>query len=368
MIHKKLDEISAEDMQILVSNAERETSTLEFKQQLPGNTNNDKKEFLADISAFANTRGGDIVFGIQEQDGVAKNAIGLEDADLDQQMQRLEQIVRDGLEPRLASIELSAVKSSGALWFLIIRIKKSWHAPHMVKFQGTSRFYKRNSGGKYQMDVNEIRSAFSQSGDFRSTLDKWQGDRIAKIQTDHPSPFQEPTVIVQIVPLDAFSDPNKLSTSQLESAKRTLKFTPFGSSGYNTSYNIDGIRNIYTDRHHDSGVRNYDSYCQLYRSGIVESLSNTIGTYIDDGPRRGKDALFHVATNWFAQHYLEQSLKYLKALGEIDVVGPKVIRTTLLNMLGASLTDARDRYSDSTVFDRETILLPDIYIDEIPTN
>jgi predicted HTH transcriptional regulator len=36
-----------------------------------GGSDRDRKEFLADVSAFANPSGGDIVIGIEEDEGVA---------------------------------------------------------------------------------------------------------------------------------------------------------------------------------------------------------------------------------------------------------------------------------------------------------
>jgi hypothetical protein len=39
---------------------------------------------------------------------------------------------------------------------LRIRIPPSWAAPHIVTFQGLSRFYPRNSAGKYPLDAGEI--------------------------------------------------------------------------------------------------------------------------------------------------------------------------------------------------------------------
>lgn len=39
---------------------------LDYKRDLPGDKDAEKKEFLADVTSFANAGGGDIVFGIVE--------------------------------------------------------------------------------------------------------------------------------------------------------------------------------------------------------------------------------------------------------------------------------------------------------------
>ena len=43
---------------------------------------------------------------------------------------------------------------------VLVRIPRSWVSPHMVTHKGTSRFFARNSAGKYQLDVSELRTAF----------------------------------------------------------------------------------------------------------------------------------------------------------------------------------------------------------------
>ena len=66
MIAPTLNQIDESAIEALKTNTVSESKTLEYKSQLPGGTDAEKKEFLADISAFANTREGDFVFGVEE--------------------------------------------------------------------------------------------------------------------------------------------------------------------------------------------------------------------------------------------------------------------------------------------------------------
>ena len=65
MIPKRIDAISGDDLRTIVSEGVKEGRTLEFKESLPGRGDSDRKEFLADITSFANTSGGDIVYGMR---------------------------------------------------------------------------------------------------------------------------------------------------------------------------------------------------------------------------------------------------------------------------------------------------------------
>ncbi|MEH2303471.1 MAG: RNA-binding domain-containing protein, partial [Nostoc sp.] len=104
MINKQFDLIDKIDIDALIYNGVAEKRTLEYKEKLPGNSDDDKKEFLADISSFANASGGDIIYGIQEQrdsnnktTGIPEAANGVGAINSDAEIRRLENIIRDGV-------------------------------------------------------------------------------------------------------------------------------------------------------------------------------------------------------------------------------------------------------------------------------
>ena len=66
MLDGKIEKIDKEDIDTLIENSICENKNLEYKRELHIDLDADKKEFLADISSFANSFGGDILFGIEE--------------------------------------------------------------------------------------------------------------------------------------------------------------------------------------------------------------------------------------------------------------------------------------------------------------
>jgi len=66
VLYKSIDTITEADLQALVSEVRREDSQLEFKLTLPGSTDDEKREFLKDVSAMTNSQVGDIIYGIRE--------------------------------------------------------------------------------------------------------------------------------------------------------------------------------------------------------------------------------------------------------------------------------------------------------------
>ncbi|MBA7577215.1 MAG: hypothetical protein GH159_00605 [Dehalococcoidia bacterium] len=163
MINKDIEQVTKDDLQTLVDNAVLERKTLEYKQALPSNSDSAKKEFLADVSSFANASGGDLIFGITEnkKTGAPKSLDGLSIENPDQEILRLENTIRDGIEPRIPSISTRSIPLDSAKVALIIRVPKSWSAPHRVIWGGHDKFFSRSSNGKYPLDVGELLSLSS---------------------------------------------------------------------------------------------------------------------------------------------------------------------------------------------------------------
>src|SRR5438094_932364 len=134
MIAKQRADITEDDNRALIANAVPEGKTIEYKRELPGNSDGDKKEFLADVSSFANTSGGDLVFGVDEAQGIPSDVVELHMADRDQEIRRVDSIIGTGLEPR-ACYESRVITFRDGKLVLIIRTDRSWSGPHRVVFK-----------------------------------------------------------------------------------------------------------------------------------------------------------------------------------------------------------------------------------------
>src|SRR4051812_8827149 len=112
MIDRQFDAIQKADIDRLVDNGVPEGRTLEYKESLPGGKDEDRREFLADVSSLGNALGGDLVYGLREArdeagkaTGVPSSADGLSVANRDVEVQRMENMLRDGLSPRIAGVK-----------------------------------------------------------------------------------------------------------------------------------------------------------------------------------------------------------------------------------------------------------------------
>lgn len=132
VIQKSLEEITEADLTDLVTAGVAERKTLDYKQQLPGLSDGEKKEFLADVSSFANTDGGDLVFGVTENAGIPTGVPGVQIGNLDQEKLRWDSVIRTGLAPRIRH-SISAVPLVNGRCIFIVRAERSWYGPHQVK-------------------------------------------------------------------------------------------------------------------------------------------------------------------------------------------------------------------------------------------
>jgi len=97
MFTKRLETINKADIDNLIDSRTAEGKSIEYKRDLPGNSDQNKKEFLADVASFANAGGGDIVYGVDaERDtsgkptGLPSVAVGLTGVNFDDVVLRLD--------------------------------------------------------------------------------------------------------------------------------------------------------------------------------------------------------------------------------------------------------------------------------------
>ena len=106
---RPLTELEESDLIALKEGGQAERKTLDYKRDVVGPSDSDKREFLYDVSSFANSAGGVLIFGMAEKDGVPIDLVGLA-VDPDKEILRLQQMLRAGVRPTLAAVHIAPVK------------------------------------------------------------------------------------------------------------------------------------------------------------------------------------------------------------------------------------------------------------------
>ncbi|HTU35958.1 MAG TPA: ATP-binding protein, partial [Candidatus Acidoferrum sp.] len=274
MIPKPFLQIGKDDIDALVTDATREGRTIEYKQELAVRTDAEKKEFLADVSSFANASGGDLLLGVEEErdaagktTGVPSVVDGLAGINADRVIQQLENIIRTGVEPRIPGLQIKAVDGFPSGPVIVIRVPQSWAAPHMIL--ASPRFYSRTSVGKAPLGVPEIRAAFVQSETLPERIRRFREERIGRIVAgEGPVPLVAgPTAIFHLVPTQNFHSGARIDVVPFLRGSRFIVPLSRGANGQ--KLNLDGyvswmpVDNV-------SGLSS--SYVQVFRDGSIEAV------------------------------------------------------------------------------------------------
>lgn len=361
MIDKRFEEIGAEDVQRLQANGVSESRSLDYKQALPGGTDDERKEFLADVSSLANTVGGDLVYGVVEvrdngrATGVPERIAGLAGAAADAETLRLENMLRDGIAPRLPGVRLKWVPGFPQGPVLIIRVPRSWTGPHMVTFKQHSRFYARNGGGKYALDVFELRQAFLGSGSLRERAREFRAERLGRISGgETPVALTSSSLVcVHVIPHAALA--GGLEIDPLLAANQGDSLEPLYSHGRSWTFNLDGFVTFSPTANGPS-----ISYLQVFRNGAIETVSSALVG------RRGDEDRLLIPSLTLANEldgFVGRARRLMRALGAEP---PASLFVSLLGMRGAELglsqrlTFYRDMHA--TPLDRDNLLFRDLLL------
>ncbi len=264
MLMRRLEDLSLADVEGLRINGALESHFLEFKAAPVGGGDKEKREFLADVSAFANASGGDIVVGVKTKDGAADSVDGVLIDNFDHEKLRLGDIIRFGLEPKLSGVNYAWLPIEGSRGVVVIRVPHSWMAPHRVTFLKDMNFYVRNAAGKHPMSVDELRQSFTLTTSTVRSLRDFRAERVRAIDSgDIPFVLKnQPIVAIQFIPLSSIVDPADL---QFDISKDGI-VRPISKSSSSWQHTLEGFGTY-------SMPEPAEAYSLMFRTGAVECVA-----------------------------------------------------------------------------------------------
>lgn len=358
--NRPLGDIAEADLQGLIQRGVVEGKTLDYKRDRVGNADSDRREFLYDVSSFANAAGGFLILGIDEAGGQPTAVPGIAGLDADQEILRLEQLARDGIRPVIVGLQSRAVPLANGNVVILIRIPKSWNPPHQVVFQRAFRFYGRGSNGKYLLDVDELRSVFTMSQTAAERIRQARVECVAKVVAGETRvPLRENArVILQALPLSAFAAGVLADITAIDRDHRIIYGIANGAGS--VRHNVDGL--LLTDD--PNGPANY--YAQVFRNGSIETV-----TAWPEWEDRG---LIYLASSDFETEVVRQVAGIKRALIAMGVEPPLVLLLSIVGMRGWRMgtRDRRMLLRNPAGFDRDPLLIPETVLNgfeaEAPTD
>jgi hypothetical protein len=356
LFDKQLELITEDDLGTLIDDQVREGYQIEYKRSVAFRDKQDKLDFLASVTSFANSVGGDLLIGVAAASGVPTSINGWEGVDVDLEKQRIENVLRNQVEPRLG-FRVHEVRLRNGNAVLLLRVPWSWAQPHMVRMDETNRFYYRHSAGKDVMNVQQLRAAFALSTRLDEQIAAFRRERVAAIKagTDgHLSLPPGPTLIVHTVPFESLRSG---FTLDLEAAMKCAvgRLLPLGTGSNLHAYNLEGICCA-------DDPPSCNAYTQVFRNAAIEStnrglLVNRTGRRLIPCGAVPRDALAHV----------QSVIGFYRAL---NVSPPAVVMLSIVGVQEyefAVSTEMGVGYYARTV-GREDLLLPEVLIQDFTTS
>lgn len=148
------------DLLIMKRDQAQESLNLEFKGSASlGIEENKKNEISKDVSAFANSEGGDIIYGVSEV-GKPPSRFGDIDSGIDASVitpEWLEQVINSRIHPRIDGIRIKPIalkQTRPGKYAYVVHIPASHDAPHQAS---DKRYYKRFNFLSVPMEDYEVR-------------------------------------------------------------------------------------------------------------------------------------------------------------------------------------------------------------------
>jgi len=337
------------DVLRMVSDRVREGFRLDYKETANTANRDEKREFLADVSSFANAEGGQILIGVREErddagkpTGLPVEACGVDVPNAGAECLRLDNLLRDLVKPRIPGVAVWAIEGFRLGPVFVIHIPASGHAPHMISM-GNTPFFTRQSEGKYSMDAFQIRSAFANLEAGEARPESFRRTRVESAMSQlGPMPVNtdEPALFVHIVPVGDRSLVDFTSSGTILPEVKALN-----SGGHNRRLNFDGLLT------YRSGENGCAWWVQLLRDGAAE-VYVTSGLHFKMGIRAAQSEALVV----------RQVADHLARLENWQSRGGVAVLLTWVNVRGLELYWGGDYFSNDNAIDRDMLPIPDVFI------
>jgi len=340
----------------LVANGEPESTTLDFKRELPGKQDKDRKDFLSDVVALANTHGGQIVYGIDEVGSHADVLTPISGVTPEVARQRLNEMIHRGIEPTLRGVTFETIEVDGGFVLVLTVDQQIGAGPFRTNYDGSQRFTYREGTQNFPMPYSLIRNAFGVRASAVERLDSWRDRRLGDlgIKIAGRAMKKGPWLVLHVLPVSSFIDPASISPRAFY--KDTFQFG--GNSAFHR-YNLDGLVFFNAPNEFDSS-----KYVQFFRNGVAESgreLQRSISA-----EKNGADCLDLTALAFDLRAMLGGVSSKLSAVG---IAGESYFCLSILNGENWDMVHAVGHGFEDRLPSRipsKAVILPPV-VDDLPT-
>lgn len=278
--NKSFLECTEEDFESLIENLDyRENEYIDYKKnfaflEIPkekkAERNSKISEFRSDVCSFANAEGGYLIFGISDENGCAKEIIGIDIPDDNTDKFELDRRNNlNGIYPRTPYIKFNFVKLKNGKYIVVIFVKRDNFAPYThIENESCYFMYKRSGNEKKLISYAEMKNMFNQSISLEKEICNYRKERIDyfKSQAETEDSKYSRFLLLHIIPETFLDSSYNQNMFILEKTKKKHFSTMFLHTGCGSIYMpcVDGVRYI---PYNDNSIQS-EGY--VNNNGIVE--------------------------------------------------------------------------------------------------
>jgi len=360
----RFNETNQEFLESLIINRIEENIHLDYKEKIGNNA-----EIAKDISSFANSNGGNIIYGIREVNNKPTEIIPINQPNL---REKFDLIARNGIDPsldmRIYPIDVKVDDTEGQVF--LIYVPKRYPILHQAIKRG--KYYKRTEFTSSPMSNFEIETAFKLVYNFEERINSIYQKRINELNNGeyHINIPNQTKIIIHLISIDTLISSKSFDLEILfENFKDYLR--PLGCTlGKAIERNLHGLL---VSCGPDPFSDNYMGYVQLYRNGMVEAIDSLIMKPTEQ--LHGKRYIKPVKKldMWFLEKEIIDSCeKYLKTFEKIGFGLPIFLYISFTHLKGykISLIPYGGYFidGDSDIAKKDDILFPRIKLDSFEVN
>jgi len=354
--NKPIHDLQLTDIRALVDNGIPESRTLDYKRDLYGTNDDGKKEFLCDASAFANTVGGYLIIGVDEDKGVPEATAPVAIDNVDKLKLLFENLLRTAVDPPMRGVDFQPIDAGGGKYVFVIEIPRSISRPHAVKHKGHWRFYGRNSSERYPYEVDDVRKAILQSETLAVRIRNFRNDRLAQINVRETpmSLYGGAKIVLHLICVSSFELGQRFDVGSLPFGE----LLPIYASGYSHRLNFDGV---VTYDEHDRETGTSFNYTQMFSNGIIEAVDGLLLQEREENQRLIPSQAY--------EYKLTMALRrYLAALAKVGVDVPIWVCLSLLGVKDYFMDTGPGGWSRiAHPIDLDELILPEIQVEDAST-
>lgn len=358
MFLKKIEELTLDDINELVFvRKERENLHLEYKSNI-SNSNRDKKEFLKDVSGFANAGGGFLLIGIKENKGLPADICGTNEEIGNQKIDEwINNVLISNLDPKVF-YELKIITGlKNDKVVIIIYVPESKKKPHMVTLDKKNNYFVRHNTSVNSATHIEVREMFEYSNRITNKFEQFLrrrnlfddndlsfglSDNVTQLydRVSEKDSRLKPFMIFSFIP--RYLEENRADVVSKEFETWIIE----NSKGFEPAPHVEIINQwnrivtlygvIYPDIVHnymdDKGDNYYWNYIELLNNGYIE-IGHSYSLFYTH-PEKKKPILhltYSVALFWIM---IEFALSYYKKIKYLEEV---IFQLSAINIKGIAL-------------------------------